>query len=452
MTTKTSLACAFEKAFPEIQIFLRRPTGTRFLTLSPARQCALALFAFVFVFWTFVATAALLISTLWGDTSDLQTAVLSDAYEDRLAALSSESDTYAADAARMRSRFYTALEQVSAQQKALLDEMQARGKLASSLKIAQSKLDEAIVARKTAEADSEALTAELAQIVATLDARVGNKQDLSDTLNTISLALADAVRNRDAAHREIADLEETLARFEINVKVNTERQNLMLTRLEEAVAMSFEPLDKMFENAGIDVDGLMAQVRRNYSGTGGPLLPAAISTKSEPGAAIPENPELETSFRFNELLMDLETLNLTRIAVMQVPLAMPVKARFRYTSKFGMRSDPKTGGRKMHKGVDMAGPKGTPILATADGKVIFAGVQSGFGKFIKIRHSSGYVTAFAHLDSIDVKQGQIVTRGEQIGRMGSSGRSTGSHLHYEVRLDGKNMNPMTYLKAAQNVY
>ena len=101
---------------------------------------------------------------------------------------------------------------------------------------------------------------------------------------------------------------------------------------------------------------------------------------------------------------------------------------------------------------DLAGPVGTPILATGDGTVKFAGRQSGYGNVIIIEHALGTETRYGHLSKIRVQAGQKVSRGSQIGDMGNTGRSTGPHLHYEVRVNGNAVNPMSFIKAAQNVF
>ena len=116
------------------------------------------------------------------------------------------------------------------------------------------------------------------------------------------------------------------------------------------------------------------------------------------------------------------------------------------------RRDPKTGGKRMHKGVDFAASVGTPIYSTGEGVVVQAGWQSGYGRLITVRHDFGIETRYAHLSKIRVKVGQRVSRGDRIGDMGASGRVTGVHLHYEVRVNGAPVNPMTYIKAAKNVF
>jgi murein DD-endopeptidase MepM/ murein hydrolase activator NlpD len=106
----------------------------------------------------------------------------------------------------------------------------------------------------------------------------------------------------------------------------------------------------------------------------------------------------------------------------------------------------------MHAGVDLAAPRGTPVYATGDGVVTKAGRESGYGNVVHVQHELGFETVYAHLSSISVRPGQLLSRGARIGGMGSTGRSTGSHLHYEVRASGKPVNPMIYLEAAKDVF
>ncbi|WP_234032136.1 M23 family metallopeptidase [Parerythrobacter jejuensis] len=127
-----------------------------------------------------------------------------------------------------------------------------------------------------------------------------------------------------------------------------------------------------------------------------------------------------------------------------VPSRMPLEGAA-LTSGYGMRTHPVLGGRRRHKGVDLAAPTGTPVYATADGLVEMAQWFSSYGKFIKIGHGNDLETRFAHLSRIAVTKGAMVKKGDLIGYVGSTGRSTGPHLHYEVRIDGVAVNPMPYM-------
>ena len=222
------------------------------------------------------------------------------------------------------------------------------------------------------------------------------------------------------------------------LRLVNERNAEIFSQLEDAMTISVEPLERMFRNAGLDPDRLISTVRRGYSGQGGPLMPISFSTRGEA-----PSPEAE---RANRIMTRLDELNLYRLAAEKVPLALPVKSAFRFTSGFGSRWG------RLHAGTDFAAAHGTPIYATADGVVSHAGWLSGYGQLIKIEHAFGIETRFAHLSRIRVRKGQRVSRGERIGDMGNTGRSTGTHLHYEVRVDGKPINPMTYIKAARDVF
>jgi murein DD-endopeptidase MepM/ murein hydrolase activator NlpD len=117
------------------------------------------------------------------------------------------------------------------------------------------------------------------------------------------------------------------------------------------------------------------------------------------------------------------------------------------TSSFGVRSDPFKGGRAMHAGLDISGPIGTPIYATADGIVGRAEWANGYGNLVELEHGKGIQTRFGHLSKILVQPMTRVKRGDLIALMGSTGRSTGSHLHYEVRIDGHAVNPLPFLQS-----
>ncbi|MBC2776990.1 M23 family metallopeptidase [Parasphingopyxis marina] len=137
-----------------------------------------------------------------------------------------------------------------------------------------------------------------------------------------------------------------------------------------------------------------------------------------------------------------------RAGVMAIPSGRPVEG-YRLTSSFGTRNDPFGAGRRRHNGLDMAGPIGTPIYATADGIVGRAQWVRGYGKYVEINHGSEIQTRYGHMSEILVQPGSRVERGELIGRMGSTGRSTGSHLHYEVRVEGVPVNPTPFLTSAE---
>lgn len=146
----------------------------------------------------------------------------------------------------------------------------------------------------------------------------------------------------------------------------------------------------------------------------------------------------ERSFRELKVLLEEK-----RSLLASTPTIWPVKGLM--TAGYGYRSSPFTGQREMHEGLDVAAPHGSPIVATADGVVSFSGLLSAFGSVVFINHGHGFTTFYAHNSSNRVKEGQMVKRGEVIAYVGTSGRTTGPHVHYEVQVNGVTVNPMKYI-------
>jgi murein DD-endopeptidase MepM/ murein hydrolase activator NlpD len=132
-----------------------------------------------------------------------------------------------------------------------------------------------------------------------------------------------------------------------------------------------------------------------------------------------------------------------KVLLASTPSIWPTKGWL--SSRFGYRISPFTERKEMHKGIDISSRLGTPVIAPADGVVISSGRNGSFGKMVSIRHGNGFLTKYAHLQKILVKKGQAVKRGEKIGLVGKTGRSTGPHLHYEVHLKGVPLNPLRYI-------
>ncbi len=154
--------------------------------------------------------------------------------------------------------------------------------------------------------------------------------------------------------------------------------------------------------------------------------------------------------RFKDLFLSWKKLDTLQEALASIPAYMPVKD-FRYTSGYGFRYDPFNGAGAMHAGLDMAGAYGEPIYASADGVVLQAGRANGYGNLVELSHGKGLDTRYGHLSAILVQPGEKVRQGQIIGRMGSTGRSTGVHLHFEVRVDGRAVNPRPFLDSSSYI-
>ncbi|UYY59530.1 M23 family metallopeptidase [Sphingomonas sp. S2-65] len=175
-------------------------------------------------------------------------------------------------------------------------------------------------------------------------------------------------------------------------------------------------------------------------------VPAAGAAGASDAAAAVENSDAQ----FRTLFDTWKKLDGPEPTVISVPSMEPVD-KVVFTSHFGVRSDPFRGTAAMHAGVDIPGAIGTPIYATADGVISHAGRQGGYGNLVQINHGRGLETRYGHLSKILVADNTKVHRGQLIGLMGSTGRSTGSHLHYEVRMDGRAVNPVPFLQSGEYV-
>ncbi|MDW4548123.1 DUF5930 domain-containing protein [Defluviimonas sp. D31] len=428
---------AIERRLPEQRLFLRSDTETRFIRLKPVTQAVALSGTALVLAWSIVATAVLLMDSIGSGSAREQSRLEQATYETRLDALSTERDKRAEEAAAAQERFALALGQVSAMQSALLASEERRKELETGIGVIQATLRRTMTERDAARGKVTELAAAASEGPALAPAGSPRGEDVTETLDFVTAALDRTATERDEMARKALDAKDEADEIAYELKLLEQRNNDIFAQLEEAVTVSMEPLDKMFSSAGLDPEELLEKVRRGYSGLGGPLGPLAP-------AALPGGDA--DAARAAKILEGLDRMNLYRIAVEKAPFAMPLKTSYRYTSGFGRRWG------RMHEGTDLAGAHGSPILATADGTVIHAGWESGYGNLVKIRHEFGIETRYGHMSKVRVKVGQKVSRGDRIGDMGNTGRSTGTHLHYEVRVNGTAINPMTYIKAANNVF
>ncbi|HZG45358.1 MAG TPA: M23 family metallopeptidase [Allosphingosinicella sp.] len=208
-------------------------------------------------------------------------------------------------------------------------------------------------------------------------------------------------------------------------------QLMLAQQAHQANQQRLRQTSAVVRKLGLDPSRLLAR----YGGVGGPLVEAGAD---------------DVDPRFAQLFASWKQLEQLEQGVASIPSALPIPLnQARLTSGYGTRSDPFRGRAAMHSGIDLAGPIGTPIYAAADAVVGQAGVLGGYGNLVELEHGAGIATRYGHLSSIMVRAGERVRRGQLIGLMGSTGRSTGSHLHYEVRIDGRAVNPLPFLQTGQ---
>lgn len=215
------------------------------------------------------------------------------------------------------------------------------------------------------------------------------------------------------------------------------RQADLLQALELGLDRRTRKLRSVLAEVGIDHRRIPSAPARQTEGTGGPHIPL---TTAPPGSS----PFERQVFRLQTILRDKERL--MRI-VDSAPLGRPHSGDLELSSSFGPRLDPFLRTWALHSGVDFRGATGEPVFATGSGRVVHAGWMGGYGLLVELDHGGGLTTRYAHLSRIEVKEGDTVRTGQRVGRVGSTGRSTGPHLHYETRVNGEAVDPMRYLRA-----
>lgn len=223
---------------------------------------------------------------------------------------------------------------------------------------------------------------------------------------------------QQAIHLRVAEENERL-------RAENEKQRQQLNALNQRVDAVETVTRRLAETAGVESEQQTVQ-----RGAGGPGLPFDVASAIE--------------YRTKHIEQDLRTYEAVLRARAMTPSIWPVAGEL--TDGFGGRSNPFGGGSfEFHTGQDIATLWGTPVQAAATGRVVFAGWQNGYGQIVIVDHGGGLTTRYGHLSHVDVIEGQKIARGEMLGRVGSTGRSTGPHLHYEVRINDEPVNPKQYL-------
>lgn len=261
-----------------------------------------------------------------------------------------------------------------------------------------------------------------------------------------------AMRARSAQHAQLLERRQAFLAAVLAGEADPARLAAMLpAATPEGVGGPYAQVEGMQQNLLAQAndatrDRLIAtaqEIRRlglnpaRFLGRGGPLESADAAQGADP--------------QFRQLFVAWRQLDQLESGIIAIPSGRPVETA-NFTSGYGTRSDPFRGSRAMHGGIDLAGPLGTPIYATADGIVNRSEWNNGgYGNLVEINHGQGIQTRYGHMSRLIARPGQRVRRGELIGLMGSTGRSTGSHLHYEVRIDGRAVNPVPFIQGNETL-
>jgi murein DD-endopeptidase MepM/ murein hydrolase activator NlpD len=446
-----TLTRVYGRLFPERQIYLRTDGEVRFVTFSGKLQLGLASFVLLLGAWFTFSTFQYIFQNdiiaakneriragqeayrvLEGEIRDTQLRFINaardlDAKHSQLIALVSHKEN-----------LERRLDEISGRLAAVSDDHREASKEAAAL-------------RMQLQGERNALSGQIGtlegQLRSTLEQRSGLEQDLAETRDrvvslsaerdTLIKSNADLMSNLETVNDRLVDIKGEQQRFIERIAARTTDD---IALLEDTIAMTGLKPETLFEKSGV-FDSAM----------GGPVIdPSAGEDGAMTGVA-----SLGDGAAFDSSVAGLED-SLQRWEALQsvlrvLPIAAPAD-NFYISSDYGRRRDPITKRMAFHAGVDLAGPARQPVYATAPGTVAKAGRNGPYGNMVEIDHGFGLRTRYGHLDRISVKKGEEVGFRTQIGRMGSTGRSTGTHLHYEIRFEGKAYDPSRFLKAGKYVF
>jgi murein DD-endopeptidase MepM/ murein hydrolase activator NlpD len=395
----------FDRVFPERQIYHRSGGTVRYVSLSPGKQALLALSAVGLAGWCVYATANTVLEGPQATASN-------------------------AEIERERAKYDRWLNESRAQAAA-----------------AQAQLSERTRQFDLATQDFESRH----EVLRSLLAYAGGK--------TLQLAAARPIERDGARMIMAASIDEAEPRqsraissepYQVTTVGYRARQDRLaadqeqtLSELEDSVVENSEQVRGVLRLTGVS----MASLTGSEDGAGGPLVPQDFVAYLRDSGLNPAFSErvAQVAARISE------SRRLSAIAG-ATPLAAPVAVDYRETSGYGQRMDPFTGRPAFHAGLDMAAFERAPVVATSPGVVVHAGTRSGYGYTVEIDHGHGFKTRYAHLRDIQVQRGDRVAIGQRIGSMGSTGRSTATHLHYEVWFRGRAVDPVNFLRAGRHVH
>lgn len=465
--------------FPERQIYIRSEGRVQFFTFGPPLQATMAGLSLIFLGWVAFASVNVIFKDRIISAKDHRYQEMTSAYENRVADLQMSYDELNGALVSAEDRFKATADEFQAKQASivkLLDRKRNMDATLVSLPGANIPMspgadvsdDDATLAPSANGAASDSVGAvNVPAPNVTPDFKGGGNSELGISPQAAPaqprtarptrasfLDLGNAVEKlgalfhapQSAGSSRVLNQPELrqLAYQELRVRHMSASENSLLIKTEDQLESRINGLQTVMRSAGIDPDNLERQVE-SQKGEGGPLIP--ITAVHIDGIA-----DQAFTTAYTNALGQMQQLVELFSGVRHVPLTTPVHgAGYEITSGFGARIDPFTHRFSFHPGLDFAGPWGSTVMSTAPGVVDFAGPRGGYGNMVEIDHGFGIKTRYGHLSSILVTVGTKVGKGSAVGRLGSTGRSTGPHVHYEVVLETVQRDPSRFIEAGRHV-
>ena len=429
----------WERLFPERELYYRSRGQVRYVSLGGISQSLIS--ATILGFFGWVATASIFV-VFKNEIIDGKNKTISE-MQVSYNTLSDELDN-------TQEHFNTVAGELEAKHQQLMAIVAHNADLERNLSNLTRELQKVSSARDDALTTKRQLNQQLAKLEADLSSTTSTKNSLGNALDSTMAKVSELTRQRDTTKQSRDALATHVDRLEIRLSDIKASQQTLITRLHERTALNISEMEGMIELTGLSLDKILVSAEPKSEGQGGPFHKSAGYS----GAEITEqfdgmNVGFETSV--SALEAHLGRWEALQNIVQSLPLTPPADSYY-LSSGYGRRKDPITKKWANHYGLDFAGHFKTRIRATAAGTVTFAGRNGPYGRMIEISHGLGLKTRYGHLHRVLVKKGQRVEFRDKIGLMGSTGRSTGPHVHYEIIYRGKTMDPAKFLKAGKYVF
>ncbi|MGI9513497.1 MAG: peptidoglycan DD-metalloendopeptidase family protein [Anderseniella sp.] len=401
-------------AFRERQIYLRSEGEVQFITLRPAVQIAVILAFTIGLFWVAYATVNVAFKDQVLALKERNQYRARLEYEDRIGEMRSTIDKLNRRLLLDQKTYLAKVDEVRIEHDRLVDRHIQLSEFFRQGWLPEPK-------GSTRQLKGSLSPQEVAPDVQTAARTVSPRA--SDRFTTEFTSPEEALRPLD-------ELREYMAQMEV-------REAKLLDNVTEYVAGRTTRLGKVYVSLGVNADKLAKSSKYKPEAIGGPFVAASTG---DLGSKV-------LARSVSGLSAQLERWETLKFQSTRLPLVRPMSSEHKVSSSFGLRKDPFRKRPAMHSGVDFRGATGSPVYVTAPGTVTKAGRAGGYGKMVEVRHDGGIISRYAHLSIISVRTGQKVKSGDRIGKVGSTGRSTGPHLHYETRVGGRAIDPVRFWKA-----
>lgn len=419
------------RIFKERQIYHRSDGVVHFISMSSKTQIALAVIVGGALLWVAYASVNVVFKEQIIVAKDRDSRIMETTYSKRLHDAQRAYDDVSELNQIIKQNFDETLSDISARHQLLQNMVERKAAIDEGLNALATGLSEAGGPNGQRPTNGNRVMIDVAPGEPT------PRQSRMDAARKLGAAEPDASETNGTASEAIKAMNHAAAELHAE-------QMMLVAALEEKATAQRESLTLLLSSVGVPAEALVtpAKISNTMLAQGGPFID--IAAGGEAAAVFYEHA--------NRAAAAVDDLAAIYKALQNVPLSSPLIVSRRFTSGFGIRRDPINGKYSRHNGIDFAAPWASPVTATADGVVHFSGTRSGFGRVVEINHGNGFITRYAHLNRRSVKTGQKVSLHDKIGELGSSGRSTGPHVHYEVLYKGKPLNPRRFIEAGRYVF